>query len=147
MIVAMPRAVALVLTAALTLTPAVVGACAVMWCAPGGVVQAASDAGHDGHHEPVATAAHAHHDMGDTAAVAAPSAQVRGVPDHECCDAARTALVAVVTNRLDADTAPSAAVTPSRTDVAGDAGHQHAPPSQTRARPPQPVTAPVVLRI
>ncbi|MCC7043967.1 MAG: hypothetical protein IT183_08895, partial [Acidobacteria bacterium] len=78
----MSRVLALVLTAALTLTPAVVGACAVMWCAPGGAVQAESDAGHHGHHEPVAPSAHAHHDMGHTAAVAAPAAHVRGVPDH-----------------------------------------------------------------
>jgi hypothetical protein len=147
MILSMPRVLALVLTAALTLTPAVVGACAVMWCAPGWAVQAESDAGHHGHHEPVAPAAHAHHDMGQAAAVAAPSAHVRGVPDHECCaGAARTAVVAVVTSRLDAGAVPDA-VTPNRADVARDAGHQHSPPSRAHARPPQPVPASVVLRI
>jgi hypothetical protein len=158
------RIIAFALGVALTLTPAVVGACAALLCAPaasGTVAAAGPD--HDGHHPAPASGrsdAHAHHAsmQGSAGASATQSGavhtgaaplQLRGVAEHDCCAGAGAPAIAAVpgTNRLDDIAAYDAAVRAASIGVGvGSPLLQPSPPIPSKA-PSSPASSPRVLRI
>ena len=164
--VSVPRVLALALTVALTFTPAVVGACAALLCAPvGGGAALVADEGHAGHHgAPVAAVlpdAHAHHASmhgaghAEMAVVESGPAhhvalrlQFNDLTEHDCCANAGSLAVATVSgaNRLDMAADADAAVRVSGS-VAGT-GTTDLQRSSTIPIDTSPAaSAPLVLRI
>jgi hypothetical protein len=144
------RVLSWVLTLSLTLTPAVVGACAALFCGPGDMQVAR----HDTHSAsqpkaPALTDAHAHHATEHHLPASPPSAHLRGLPDHDCCATVNTPVlgVAVVTSRLDAGMpAGPDAITCAVVFVVPEVG-DHSPPPRDRRLVPSPISAPLILRI
>jgi hypothetical protein len=165
--VSLPRALALSLSVALTFTPAVVGACAALLCAPaadGAAVVA--DQGHAGHHGAPAAAGvpdeHAHHGSMHGAGHAeiagvesvrtpavSPRLQVRSWPGHDCCaDAGSLAVAAVpAANRLDIAAQADAVVRAPGSTAGAGISDLPRPPTIPIESPHPSVSAPLVLRI
>jgi hypothetical protein len=168
MIVSVSVPLALALSLALAFTPAVVGACAALVCAPvGGSAAVVADQGHGGHHETPAASSdvsdeHAHHASmhgaghAETAVVEPDSTadarlrlRLRGSPAHECCATAAASAVAATpgANRLDTAAHVDAVATAFGT-LAGVAGSGlRRPPTRANNVSVPPSSAPLVLRV
>jgi hypothetical protein len=165
--VSVPRVLAVALSVTLTFTPAVVGACAALVCAPvggGGAVVAGQS--HEGHHQATAAAGvpdeHAHHASMHGAGHAvravvestgthetASGLQVHGLSEHDCCSNGGVAAVAATpgANRRDIAAHVDAAVTAFGI-LAGVAGSGlRRPPALASNISPLPSSAPLVLRV
>lgn len=145
------RAMSWVLTLSLTLTPAVVGACAALFCGAG-AMQVASHDRHSDHHRPQAPAvadAHAHHAAEHPLPASPSSAHLRGLPDKDCCATATTPVlgVAVATSRLDAGALAGPDTLTCAVVFVAPEGGDHSPPPRHRRPVPSPTSAPLILRI
>jgi hypothetical protein len=157
------RVASLIAGLALTFTPGVVLACAVLLCAPSGHHAATSPgparpaaAGHE-HHHPVVTegadpATGHHHDHAramsgaDTTAALAGAPRIQGVPRDCCASVELGAEPAIVSPRVGLVSQIDALVVTSAPAAEGDAPSVVAP-DPARQIPPPPHTSPRVLRI
>ena len=157
MVVSMSRLLSWLLTVSLTLTPAVVGACAALVCAPDrdgvhighhAAIDTAHAGGHPGHVQPDAHAGHHEHQAPVAARVLA-EASLEAVAAPDCCTlaASREAVVAVVTGRHHGMTAPDVLTGVAPHAMADPRAPRQPSPTERLNVPPQPAVAPLVLRL